>query len=362
MHGIRAHARALVTVGPATADHLPALRVALGLAVPGIVLSVSGRPDLIIYAVFGAFTGMYGRADGLRSRLTRQARAATILVTGVGVGVTLSALGAPSWILVVTEVGFAGVVSVVADLFGLEPAGPFYGIFALGAVATIPAGGVAPWVAVAICAATALFCLLLGSVGTLYPGCVQRTRAVVPQRPQWAGSLVHAGRYVTAIGVAGTAGVLLGVDHANWAMAAAAVPLVAADPPGCVHRGLHRLAGTFVGLIVTASILVLHPSPTVLAVCVMVLLFPTELFMARNYALALGFFTPLIMVMTDLAAPSVPSELVVARGIDTLIGVTAGVVAAFAIRGRARGTDPDFHPGGSGDRRRLVGSRCVPSL
>ena len=48
---------------PPMEDHRPALRVALGLAIPGIALLAAGRPDLIIYAVFGAITGMYGRTE-----------------------------------------------------------------------------------------------------------------------------------------------------------------------------------------------------------------------------------------------------------------------------------------------------------
>ncbi|WP_460365043.1 FUSC family protein, partial [Actinocorallia lasiicapitis] len=135
-------------------------------------------------------------------------------------------------------------------------------------------------------------------------------------------------------------GLALGLDHANWAIAAAAVPLAAADVSSRVHRGLHRLAGTFVGLGVTALLLLPHPSPAVLAVCVIALLFPTELFMARNYALALGFFTPLIMLMTDLAAPSDPVSLLFSRGIDTLVGVAVGVAVALAVRGSGRERAP----------------------
>ncbi|MDA3628451.1 FUSC family protein [Saccharopolyspora sp. WRP15-2] len=66
----------------------------------------------------------------------------------------------------------------------------------------------------------------------------------------------------------------------------------------------------------------------------MALLFPTELFMARHYGLALGFFTPLIMLMTALAAPADPLALLRDRAIDTLIGVSAGIAAAIVVRKR----------------------------
>jgi uncharacterized membrane protein YccC len=136
---------------------------------------------------------------------------------------------------------------------------------------------------------------------------------------------------------------LLGVDHANWAMASAAVPLAVVvggerlDLRAVLHRALHRLTGTAVGLVVTALLLWPRPSATVLAVAVMVLLFPTELFMSRHYGVALGFFTPVIMIMTDLAEPTAPLTMIVARGVDTVIGVAAGVASAALIPGRVKG-------------------------
>jgi uncharacterized membrane protein YccC len=65
----------------------------------------------------------------------------------------------------------------------------------------------------------------------------------------------------------------------------------------------------------------------------MVLLFPTELFMTHHHAVALGFFTPLIMLMTDLAAPTEPLVLLTARGIDTIIGVAAAIAVSMLLPG-----------------------------
>jgi uncharacterized membrane protein YccC len=46
------------------------------------------------------------------------------------------------------------------------------------------------------------------------------------------------------------------------------------------------------------------------------------------YGLAIGFFTPLIMLMTELADPTEPWALLEARVIATLVGVAAGVAIA----------------------------------
>ena len=150
-------------------------------------------------------------------------------------------------------------------------------------------------------------------------------------------------RYALAVGIAGTAGVLIGVDHANWAMAAAAVPLAVIDsskpsevhPGPVLNRALHRTIGTMVGLALTAVLLAIDPGPTAIALVAIVLLLPTELFMARHYAIAIGFFTPLVLLMTELADPTDPARMLLYRGIDTVIGVVVGVAVALLVRSRA---------------------------
>ena len=332
------YARELVRVGPANNDHLPALRVGLGVTVPLLVLLASGHPELSIYAVFGAFAGMYGRGERHQLRLVHQAQAAAILLTGVTVGVFLSIAQIQSWGLVAIEASLAGLGSLVADKIRLQPAGPFFGIFALGACASVPA--VVPlWVASLICAASALFSVLIGFAGWV------RDRAWDPAAkrsadpfsgPWMTGAGVHASRYVLAVAAAGAAGIALGVGHAYWAMAAAAVPLAGADLPSRVRRGIHRILGTFAGLAVTAALLLLQPGTTMLAILVMLLLFPTELFMARHYGIALTFFTPAILLMTQLANPHEPVSLLVDRGTETLLGAAVGIVVVLLVRAPRR--------------------------
>ncbi|NEW36197.1 FUSC family protein [Nocardia cyriacigeorgica] len=311
-------------------DHLPATRVFAGLAIPGLMLIAAGRTDLLIYAVFGSFTGMYGYAESPRHRLTHQVEASVLLVGGVAAGIALGRSHAPAWALVVAVAIFGGLASPLTDRLGLRPEGPFFGIFAFGAIAMVAGTQDDPALALAICAATAGLCVVVG-----YLDAIRQPRTdlypAYPPRRHGTASLVQAGRYAVAIAVAGGIGLLLGVGHANWAMAGAAVPLVAADRKGGVQRGVHRVVGTFAGLAVTAPLLIPGPSATVLALAIIALLYPTELFMARHYAVALGFFTPLIMLMTELADPADPLTMLGDRAIDTLIGVAVGVAVALLI-------------------------------
>ncbi|WP_254125515.1 FUSC family protein [Amycolatopsis sp. CA-230715] len=297
---------------------------------------------------------MYGRAESRELRFRHQVQAGAILSTAVALGTVLSGHHVRPWLLVATAVAFTFAGALLTSRLDLNPRGPFFGVFALGATAAVP--GAAVSTAVPICAATVGFCVAIGVAGPW-------NASVIAQPPrclrEWCGRgrrlscvLVHASRYAVAIAAAGSAGLLFGVEHANWAMASAAVPLAAADARSALHpgigsvlrRGSHRVLGTVAGLGVTALLLLPGLGETPLSLIVTVLLFPTELFMARNYALALGFFTPLIMLMTELAAPAEPVTLLTDRLVDTLIGVAAGIAAAVLVpspcRGPLRGADP----------------------
>jgi Fusaric acid resistance protein-like len=343
---LRPHLRTLHSLAPANKDHLSALRVGVSVAAPSSLLLAAGRPDLIIYAVFGALTGMYGRTEPHQLRLRHQGQAALLLVGGLVVGVLLSVNEINSWALVLTEALLAAAGSLFADKVGLKPNGPFFGILALGACASVPTA--VPWhTAVLIGALSAAFSILVGFGGWIRGRAWDRgaARDVPPLRgSRRRRAWIHASRYFTAVGVAGAIGVASGSGHPHWAMAAAAVPLAGADMPSSVYRGVHRIIGTMLGLVVVA--LVLFPwafSPlrafpgheaTVVAVLVMVLQFSTELFMTRHYGLAMVSFTPVILLMTQLAAPADPHLLVSERAAETLIGAFTGIAVVVLIRRR----------------------------
>jgi hypothetical protein len=308
---------------------------------------------------------MYGRAEAHRARLRHQLQAGAVLVAGVGGGVVMGEASVGPAVLVGVVAAFAFGATVLTHRWGFTPQGPFFGVFALGAVATLPAGQGYP-AGVLIAASTALLSIVIGFAGRqIQPADladVERqandgvsaaaARAVrggvrngsgegsiLCGHEHWATCLtLHATRYAAAVGIAGAAGTLLGVDHANWAMAAAAVPLAAAHRSNSLHptpgrvldRSFHRIVGTLAGLVVTALLLATHPSPAWLALAAVAFLFPTELFMSHNYGVAIGFFTPLIMAMTELATPTAPLTLLTDRVVDTVLGVAVGAAVAMS--------------------------------
>jgi hypothetical protein len=339
-------ARDLHSIGPANNDRLSAVRVALSVAVPTLFLLAIGRPELTLYAVFGGLTAMYGRNESHQLRIKHQLQGAVVLLGGVTVGTFLAVNHIHSWALVVVEAVLAGAGSIYSDRVRLRPNGPFFGVLALGACASVPLA-VPFGVAVLIAVASASFSLLVGFAGWLRvrawkSGATRRTPRLTAGLRQAA--VVHAARYMAAVGVAGAVGVLSGSGYPHWAMAAAAVPLAGADMPSAVHRGIHRIVGTFLGLGVVA--VVLFPSPlsplqylpatAVLASLVIICQFCTELFMTRHYGWAMVFFTPVILLMTELAAPVDPGRLLAERAAETLVGALTGIAVVVLIRSRKR--------------------------
>lgn len=316
------------------ADGAHAGRVSLGLLLPGVVLLLAGRPELIIYAVFGSFAGMYGRAESRTLRLLHQTQGALLLLGGTVVGIALAQADAGRSTVILAAVVFAILGSLVADFFGLRPEGPFYGVFALGALAGMPTDLGSPIGLGLIALGSAVLAVLIGLLSGGSGGGARSLAATVREQRLRSrhGALAHALRYAAAVALAGSAALACGLSHVNWAIAGAAVTLAAADSRGRLLRGIHRVVGTLAGLAVTALALAPGFSPRTLAIVVICLLFPTELFMAVNYALAVSFFTPMIMLMTELAEPIGLGELLEDRALGTMLGVVVALAVSWVVR------------------------------
>ena len=107
-----------------------------------------------------------------------------------------------------------------------------------------------------------------------------------------------------------------------------------------VIRGIQRLIGTLLGVLVAAGILAIDlPSLAVIAL-VVVLQAAAELFVGRNYGIAMIFITPLALLMVHLAAPAPVDMLLQDRAIETVIGVAVGTIVAVASAALRRRTAP----------------------
>ena len=141
-------------------------------------------------------------------------------------------------------------------------------------------------------------------------------------------------RVAIAAPLAGTAATLLGIGHAYWAIAAAVLILhQGADRSRTLRRGLDRLTGTWVGLILAAGILWLHPQGWWLAVILAALQMTIQMLVVRHYGLASVFITAAALTIATGSHRVDVGELLLARGSDTLVGCAVGV-AVFLVLSR----------------------------
>jgi uncharacterized membrane protein YccC len=133
--------------------------------------------------------------------------------------------------------------------------------------------------------------------------------------------------------LAGSIGALTGLERSYWAAAAAVLILhQGLNWVRAMQRGLERTFGTLLGLMLAAVLLWLYPRGVTLVGCIAVLQFAGQLFVGSNYAFAVFLFTPMALLIATAGSLSAPDvgALLVARGLDTMIGCAVGLAVLLA--------------------------------
>ncbi|ADU49907.1 FUSC family protein [Intrasporangium calvum] len=336
---LRQLGRSLVTMGPHRGAHRVALRAGISVLVPLLLLVSIGRPELTPYAAFGAFTSLYGRAHRHTDRTGMQAIAGVALVASVTLGVAVSLAPASQWLVVPVGALLAAWGSLTSDAYRWHPPGPLFLVFGFAVCAMVPAQPMDLLVAPAVAGASGVFSLLVGHVGALRDP-ASWARPVLP-RPRFGdaleptGSRAHLLRYLVAVTASGALATTSGWEHPYWAMVASVVVLSGPDLASRFVRGLQRIIGTLLGVGVAAAVLAWAPHEGAGAVLVIAgLQMLAELFVGRNYALALLFVTPLALLMGQLLAPSPVGPLLRDRLLETVLGALVAMVVLLTVPDR----------------------------
>lgn len=324
------HPRELIALGPHNGAHRVAFRAGIAVGVPLLLLWWMGRTDLALYTTFGAFTAFYGRSHSHLSRAKLQATVAGTLVLAVGLGSLVATSSDRNWLVVLVTAAYAGFVALVSNICAWRPGGSLFQVFAISACASIPGSLADAAIAFLLAGASAGLALLIGLAGFVRPTArsVRSTTwgidltAIPRRRATWTDVL----RTSLLVLVAGWIPTALGLGYPYWAMVAAAASVVGFDTSTRLVRAGHRFVGTLVGVVLAAGIFALSPPPllTILIVCGLQMC--AELFVVRNYGLALVFVTPLALVMLMLAHPQDPGVLLRDRVLETFVGVAVVIL------------------------------------
>ncbi|WP_239453439.1 MULTISPECIES: FUSC family protein [Microbacterium] len=328
---LREAVASLFRLAPAPAPRWPiGLRAGIAMAAPIAIMALLGNPEAGFHAATGAFVALYATQLPVVERL----RVVPFIAGGLVVAAVLGALAGPSPVATLVGLGVVAIAAAAAMFgFAVGPPGPLFVVLVYGLSSHIVSAGAAPAAYLAAVTCGILFAAVV-SLAPLLLASRRRVRArplreVLPG-PSWpAGERMLLARValVSAVGIA--IGLALDPHRAYWIVGAAvAVIGVTADRRAAFSRGLHRMVGTILGAGVYLLVAPV-PLPVVwLALVLGVLQFTIELFIVRNYALALVFITPLVLLLTGAATGSVDSVAVAAeRVVDTLAGAALGALS-----------------------------------
>lgn len=155
-----------------------------------------------------------------------------------------------------------------------------------------------------------------------------------PSQPLWQSAIavkalvigitVGGSYYLASVG---------GIENPYWVSITVAAILQGQRMTDFWQRSLHRAIGTALGMLLATGIFALSPSPVVLIILLFVLAFTIELLVAKNYALACIFITPLTVILAHTAAiESGADSLILARMVDVLIGAGFALVAGVLLK------------------------------
>jgi uncharacterized membrane protein YccC len=143
-------------------------------------------------------------------------------------------------------------------------------------------------------------------------------------------------RTASAVGLAGAASLVCQVGRPYWAMAAAAAVLArGSHAAGANARAVLRGTGTAVGCLLAGALAATHPHGIAIALLLAALTFVTELVVARNYAFAMVFVTPLsVLLVTSATGASAVLTITADRLLETVLGCAAAAVAGQLVTRR----------------------------
>lgn len=342
--GVVQAVRSLVQLPPGPGPRLAiAVRAAVSIAVPFGVLTLLGHEGIGLQTAAGAFVALFaaGAAAGERAKVLPIVGAALLACAALG-----TILTPWPWLLTAGLVVVAVGSAALAFAYRLGPPGPVFFVLIFGLAANIT--GVVD--GERITPPSTFLCALAGGMVFSYlvalTPLVRRSERERPVRPlrevlpgPWLGrgeqQLVLRIALVAVLGAAISVW-LLDPHRAYWTVSAGvAVVGLSAVRLHSFGRGLHRTVGTVLGAAVYLAIAPLAQVPIALVLLFPLLQFMIEIVVVRNYALALVFITPLVLLLTSAATGN--ADLFGTAGervLDTLIGSLIAMLTGFVHRKR----------------------------
>ncbi|MBZ9645031.1 FUSC family protein [Streptomyces sp. PSKA30] len=336
-------ADSLLLLTPNTARIRIATRAAACAALPVAVGAATGHTATGLIASTGSLAALYS-ADGTpRREAFTVGTAAAALVVSLAAGALVAQ---QAWLGVAVTTVWTALVSYGCVALAARPPGMmmFVLVCTLGTVLPGNLGTVITATAASAAAATLLTVADQAWRTRRAPkpvaGRESRARAAArvtfALNPAGSPFVFMAVRSAGAVAAAGSAAVIAGLERPYWAMVTAAAVLNRGNQSGtATGRAAQLLLGTLVGCLLAAALVLTHPRAWAAALALAALTFLTEMFVSRNYALAMVFVTPMALLLVDAAGPAQPvGPLLASRVGETVLGCAAALAASHAVTRR----------------------------
>ena len=320
-----------------------AIRVAVAVGLPLLALDAIGRLDLAVYAAFGGLAMLYGHGEPAKRRVESQIVAGVGLAVTIAVAMAYSAAQAPVSLLGVLLAATVIAAATVGAAMRWVPRGEMFFVLVLLIIADIPTSWDRLPLCIAVSAGGAAFSVLLALLNRI--GAPEGKSGGEPQPDGWrrrmaAGyAALDRGQHRVLV-VAATLGVLtawslalaLGVGNPFWAAVTVAALMPALAAPDVWRRTVHLMLGTLGGVAIATFLFSFDPGHLALIAIIVVCQAAAEIAVSRNYGVALLFFSPLAIAMSNLSRGAPWQPLLIDRLAEAAIGTAVAFVVILAGR------------------------------
>ncbi|SEH43562.1 Fusaric acid resistance protein-like [Magnetospirillum fulvum] len=203
-------------------------------------------------------------------------------------------------------------------------------------------------------------CLLAGLIALVYSlhmSLLRTPRPVPPVEPASFDFVVFDPVVIGAfVGVSLALGQALAMPSPYWVPVSCLAVIQGISVRAVWDRQLHRIVGTGFGILVAWGLLTLPLDKWSICVMMTALAFVIETLVVRNYGMAVVFITPLTIFLVEAGGfgPGMPSTLIEARLLDTILGSAVGLAGGICLH------SPGFRRRGGALLRRVIPSRLMP--
>jgi uncharacterized membrane protein YccC len=124
----------------------------------------------------------------------------------------------------------------------------------------------------------------------------------------------------------------LRIGHPFWAAVTVAALMPALAAKDVWRRAIHLMLGTLGGVAIAALLFSLEPGPLALIAIIVICQAVAEIAVSRNYGVALLFFCPLAIGMSNLSRGAPWPPILVDRVVEAALGVAVAFLTIFAGR------------------------------